>query len=96
MKNSGFVAVGHVLATKVQKDYVKTLRYFTSVMFCNMDEKFVHKEIGFWLFDKFMEATEASVSSFATLLNGILKKHEDSEYDELDFQRKVRVRVLST
>ena len=55
-------------------------------------QKFVHKEIGFWLFDKFMEATEASVASFATLLNGILKKHEDSDYDELDFQRKVRVR----
>jgi hypothetical protein len=86
MKNSGYVAVGHVLGMKDAKDHVKTLRHFCAVIFCNMDEDMVNKSHGFGLYDKFMSSTSASVESFAKLLDGMLKRHG---VDDLEFQLKV-------
>ena len=88
MKNSGYVAVGHILASKEPRDYVKTLRYFCSVIFVNLEEDLVCKSHGFGLYDKFMStATHVTLSSFSKFLSGMLMNQAT---DELDFQIKVR------
>ena len=88
MKNSGYVAVGHILASKEPRDYVKTLRYFCSVIFVNLEEDMVCKSHGFGLYDKFMStATHVTLSSFSKFLSGMLMNQAT---DELDFQIKVR------
>lgn len=87
MKNSGYVAVGHILSSKDQSDHFKALRHFCAILFCNMDEDMVHKSSGFWLYDKYMASTQVTVESFSKLLNGILKNQTT---DELEFQRQVR------
>ena len=87
MKNSGYVAVGHILASKEPRDYVKTLRYFCSVIFVNLEEDMVCKSHGFGLYDKFMStATHVTLSTFSKFLSGMLMNQAT---DELDFQIKV-------
>ena len=94
MKNSGYVAVGHILASKEPQDYVKTLRYFCSVIFVNLKEDMVCKSHGFGLYDKFMSTTtRVTLSTFSKFLSGMLMNHGT---DELDFQLKVRIFKLYT
>jgi hypothetical protein len=38
MKNSGYVAVSHLLANKKPENYAAAMRHFCTVMFCNMTE----------------------------------------------------------
>lgn len=87
MKNSGLVSVGHILIGNYSSD-VKTLRHLYTVLLCNLDEEMVHKTSGFYLFDKFMSTSKATVENFSTLILGILRKQET---EELWFQLKVRL-----
>ena len=53
MKNSGYVAIGHLIGGKSKEDIVKTLKHFISVMFHTLDDNMVNKVAG--SLDKFME-----------------------------------------
>ncbi len=87
MKNSGYVSIGHVLASKPVGDLVKALRHFCTVMFCGLEEEVIHKSSGFWRFDTFFRRVEVTVESFAKFVDGILRKHGA---DELELQCHVR------
>ena len=98
MKNSGLVAVGHILAMKDQKPrpegHQKALRHFCSVLYCDellSKDYLVDKSSGTWLFDKFMSDSRANVENFSKFLTGMLMKHGT---DEQIFQQKVRYRYI--
>jgi len=73
MLNSGYVAVGHLLAAKAKEEYFSTLRHFCTVLFCNADENMLHKSSGFWRLEQFFRSVEPGVESFAKFVNGILR-----------------------
>ena len=82
------MAVGHILASKEPRDYIKALRYFCSVIFVNLREDMVCKSHGFGLYDKFMStASRVTLDTFGKFLSGMLMNQET---DELEFQIKVK------
>ncbi len=82
LKNSGYVAVGHLLANKEPDTYIKTLRHFCTVIFSNVDENLIHKSSGFWLYDHFFHRSEVAVSveGYSKFLSGILRKRDTDEF----------------
>ena len=74
MEKCGIVAVGHVLENKTPDAYLQAMRHFCTVMFCNMDEKLIHKSSGYWRFDQFFSSIEVSVESFGKFVAGILRR----------------------
>lgn len=71
--NSGYVATGHLLASKEQSAHFSTLRHFCTVIFCNLDDNVIHKSSGFWRFEQFFRSVDISVESFAKFVGGILR-----------------------
>ena len=55
MKNSGYVAIGHLIGGKSKEEIVKTLKHFISVMFKALDDNMINKVDFEWNLDKFME-----------------------------------------
>ena len=93
MKNTGYVALGHLLALKklsAEYDSKKTLRNFLSVLFGRMNETKVNSSTGFWRFDQFFENVEPNTENMAKFLRGILKQpHVDDHTFELEVERIV-------
>ena len=89
MKNSGLVAVGHILASKHQKGQTKALRHFCSVLYgdSTLSKILVDKNSCTRLFDKFFLDIRPTVENFSEFLTGILMKQG---IDEINFQLKVR------
>lgn len=86
MRNSGIVAVGHILSSaKDQKETLKALRKMVALMLANISGEMLHAS-AFALFDKFMSVSKANLENFAVLAMGILMKHGS---DELEYQLKV-------
>ena len=77
MKNSGYVAIGHLIGGKSKEEIVKTLKHFISVMFNALDDNMINKVAG--SLDKFMEKmpkdTPITLQGFCKLLDVVLKKH---------------------
>ena len=55
MKNSGYVAIGHLIGGKSKEEIVKTLKHFISVMFKALDDNMINKVDFEWNLDKFIE-----------------------------------------
>ena len=55
MKNSGYVAIGHLIGGKSKEEIVKTLKHFISIMFKALDDNMINKVDFEWNLDKFME-----------------------------------------
>ena len=93
MKNSGYVAVGHLLASKnlsADVDSKKALRNFLTVLFGRMNEEIINSSTGFWRFDEFFENIEPSTENMAKFLRGILKQpNVDDHRFELEIERIV-------
>ena len=89
MKNSGLVAVGHILAAKDQRGCQKALRHFCSIMLNDsiLSEHLVDKSASKSLLDKFVSEGKATVENFSTFLTRILMKHDT---DEQNIQLKVK------
>ena len=89
MKNSGLVAVGHILAAKDQRGCQKALRHFCSIMLNDsiLSEHLVDKSASKSLLDKFVSEGKATVENFSTFLTRILMKHD---IDEQNIQLKVK------
>ena len=81
MKNTGYVALGHLLALKklsAEYDSKKTLRNFLSVLFGRMNETKVNSSTGFWRFDQFFENVEPNTENMATIgLNKALLSYQN-------------------
>ena len=89
MKNSGLVAVGHILASKHQKGQTKALRHFCSVLYgdSTLSKILVDKSLCNQLFDKFFLDIRPTVENFSEFLTRILMKQGTYE---INFQLKVR------
>ena len=85
MERSGFAAVGHLLENKSPDGYFQAMRYFCTVMFCNMDEKLIHKSSGYWRFDQFFSSVEINVESFGKFVAGVLRR-PDADLAQLQLQ----------
>ena len=93
MKNSGYVAVGHLLVpTRLseENDSKKSLRNFLTVLFGRMNEEMVNSSTGFWRFDEFFEKIEPTTENMEKFLRGILKQpHVDDHRFQLEIERIV-------
>ncbi len=88
MENTGLVAVGHLLANKSPDNYFKALRHFCTLIFCNMDEKDIHKSSGFWRFDQYYKSVNVNVDSFGKFVNGILRRNDTDRFQlQLQIER---------
>jgi hypothetical protein len=85
MENTGLVAVGHLLANKSPDNYFKSMRHFCTLIFCNMDDKQIHKSSGFWRFDQFFKSVDINIESFGKFVNGILRR-TDTDVFQLQLQ----------
>lgn len=92
MKNSGYVAVGHLVCNvKTQEDLTAKLRIFVRNLEISLDEKYLDKKKSAWKFDEFAKSTqEICLSSFVDFAKGIMKNPKASNQD---FQVAVEKRV---
>ena len=83
MEKSGFV--GHLLENKSTDGFFQAMRHFCTVMFCNMDEKLIHKSSGYWRFDQFFSSVPINVESFGKFVCGVLRR-PDADLVQLQLQ----------
>ena len=92
MTNSGYTAIGHLIATQPQDKYYKTFKHFLIVMLDRADLKdlIIGKTEAMQKFDNFMTLTSTngtpSLQQYINFIHSFLRK---SDTDEIAFQKLV-------
>ena len=92
MTNSGYTAIGHLIATQPQDKYCKTFKHFLIYVLDNVDlqDLIIGKTEAMQLFDNFMTLTSTNgtpaLSQYINFIHSFLRK---SDTDEIAFQKQV-------
>ena len=95
MKNSGYVAIGHLLnQKKSQADNVSILSNFVNILNLTLQDGLIEKTDSLKKFEQFFKsADDVSLQSFVRFLDGILLKN--SECDRFKLQLNIEEIVWS-
>ena len=98
MRNSGYLAVGHLLTCiNSREDVLRVLKCFVTALTINLDDDLIDKTTALWKFDQFFKYAKVSLHLFARYLEGILKKPQVSnEILEVEVEKQVWNLVRTT